>query len=116
MGIDIAAAKKEKERKIAQEKKKQARDKKIQAGIEGFKKGYRGTSHICTMCGRPGRPKRFISGNILLEIFLWCLFLLPGLIYSIWRHMSTFYGCPDCGTPTMVRSDSPVGKKLMAES
>lgn len=114
MGIDISADRKEKKRLNKVTVARQERSTKIKAGIEGFKKGYKGSSHVCTQCGRQAKPALITKGNIFMEIFLWLLFLLPGLIYSIWRHASRFRGCPDCKTQTMVKGDSPVGKKLLA--
>ena len=58
---------------------------------------------ICTNCGYKGKPKLYTKGSIIIEIFLWLLFLLPGLIYSIWRHASRFKGCPKCGRENMIR-------------
>jgi hypothetical protein len=68
---------------------------------------------ICSQCGYMGQPKLYTKGNIFLEILLWFLFLLPGLIYSIWRHMSRFKGCPKCGAPYMVPLDSPRGRQFI---
>ncbi|NOR25444.1 MAG: hypothetical protein GQ542_13860 [Desulforhopalus sp.] len=50
-----------------------------------------------------------------VEIILWLLFLVPGLIYSIWRRTGRYYACPNCGTPGMVPSGSPMGKHLLTE-
>ena len=43
------------------------------------------STHICTHCRGVGNPTTTTPGSILIELVLWCLFLLPGLIYSIWR-------------------------------
>lgn len=51
----------------------------------------------CPNCGYEGKAKRIIRGSIGVEILLWCLFLIPGLIYSIWRSFSRYTGCPKCG-------------------
>lgn len=43
------------------------------------------------------------------------LFGIPGLIYSSWRLLSRYWGCISCGEKTLIRVDSPVGKRLIAE-
>ena len=67
---------------------------------------------ICSNCGFIGKPKLYTKGNIGLELILWLMFLLPGLIYSIWRHASRYEGCPQCQASNMIPLDSPMGKKL----
>ena len=67
---------------------------------------------VCTTCGFKGYPKKKVKGSILTEIFLWIFFILPGLIYSIWRLNSKTWVCPKCGNQTMIPADSPVGQKL----
>lgn len=70
---------------------------------------------ICTMCGFVGYPKRFWKGSFWLELALWLCFLLPGLIYSIWRLTSKYDGCPACKNASMIPVDTPTGRKLMAD-
>lgn len=70
---------------------------------------------ICKDCGHVGEPKTITRGNILLELVLWCLLLVPGLIYSIWRHASRYDGCGKCAGSTLLPLDSPIGRKLMSE-
>ena len=68
---------------------------------------------ICTSCGQVGTAKRITKGSIFIEILLWLFFLLPGLIYSIWRLSSKYDACPSCKNPSMIPVDSPTGRKLM---
>jgi len=68
---------------------------------------------ICPNCGYKGKQKLYTKGTIALEIVLWLFFLLPGLIYSIWRLSSRYRGCPKCGAPNMLPLDSPLGQKLI---
>lgn len=56
----------------------------------------------CNNCGYMGKPKTMIKGNFLFEIILWCMFLLPGAIYTMWRLTTRSKGCPKCGAPYMV--------------
>lgn len=70
---------------------------------------------ICAQCGSIGKPVTMTPGNLLFEIILWCLFLLPGLIYSLYRMTGRKRGCRQCGSTQMVPPDSPVGRRLLAE-
>ena len=49
------------------------------------------------------------------EIVLWCLLILPGLIYSLWRVTTRSDVCRACGSSELVPATSPVGKKLLVE-
>lgn len=70
---------------------------------------------ICTACGYVGKPQRITKGNTLIELILWLCFLLPGLIYSIWRLSSKYDACPKCKGASMIPTDSPVGQKVINE-
>lgn len=70
---------------------------------------------ICTACGSIVRPAMFTQGSILIELVLWLCFIVPGLIYSIWRLTSRQSVCPRCQSPHLVPLDSPRGLKLMEE-
>lgn len=67
---------------------------------------------ICAACGHTGKPKSSTPGSILIEIVLWCCFLVPGLIYSIWRINKRHDVCSACGATQLLPPDSPMGKRL----
>jgi hypothetical protein len=70
---------------------------------------------ICVDCGTQGKAKRDMKGSILIELFLWCLFLLPGLIYSIWRFTTVGRACRSCGSRNLIALDSPRGRMLVQQ-
>ena len=70
---------------------------------------------ICTSCGTKGKPKRKTKGSIFVEIILWICFIIPGVIYSIWRMTTRYKACPSCDAPNMIPVDSPMAQKIMAE-
>lgn len=70
---------------------------------------------ICTTCGSQGKPKKVIKGNLLIEIILWCFFLLPGLFYTLWRLSTREKVCSKCSSRNIVPIDSPIGKKLLTQ-
>ena len=72
-------------------------------------------SHVCTVCKSDMKPKRQMPGSILIELVLWCFFLIPGLIYSLWRISSAKKACPCCGAFTFVKSNTDVGKDLIKQ-
>jgi len=71
---------------------------------------------ICSNCGYQGKPKTKVKGSILIEIVLWLCFIIPGLIYSLYRSTSAarYKICPECGAPNMIPITSPMGKKILS--
>jgi hypothetical protein len=70
---------------------------------------------ICSACGHIGSSKTAIKGNGLIEIILWLCFIIPGIIYSIWRSSSRYKTCKKCGSPNLIPLDSPIGQKVLAD-
>ena len=68
---------------------------------------------ICPNCGHRGKPRTITKGSIWLEIPLWLLFILPGLLYSLWRLSSRHKACPQCGSGNMVPVTTPRGRQLL---
>lgn len=68
---------------------------------------------LCTVCGTVGNTKRDMKGSIFTEFLLWCFFLLPGLIYSIWRHSTVAQVCRNCGSPAVIPLSSPVAQQTL---
>lgn len=73
------------------------------------------TQLICTICGYAGTPKKKNKGNGWIEVILWFFFLIPGIIYSIWRRSDKQSICLKCGNKSMIPIDSPQGQKMMGE-
>jgi hypothetical protein len=57
----------------------------------------------CTNCEFEGEAKTYTPGSILIELILWFFFLIPGLIYSIWRIGSRQKVCPRCGWKNCIK-------------
>ncbi len=68
---------------------------------------------ICPNCGTRGEPKTITKGSTLIELVLWLCFIIPGLIYSIWRLTSRQPGCPACGQVGMIGITTPNGQLLL---
>jgi hypothetical protein len=70
---------------------------------------------ICTQCGTSGNPKTVTRGSFLIEIVLWLCFVVPGLLYTMWRLTTRLQACTACSATTLVPVHSPVGEKLRSE-
>lgn len=67
---------------------------------------------FCPNCGHAGGSTSKTRGSILIEIVLWLCFIIPGLIYSIWRLTTRHKACPSCGAPNMIPANSPMAQRL----
>lgn len=63
----------------------------------------------CPNCGYEGEGKKYTRGSFWIEIILWILGIVLGLIYSLWRLSSRYIGCPKCGYRYIVKQ-SPEAK------
>lgn len=68
---------------------------------------------LCKNCGTIAKPKRVTKGSFFIELVLWICFIIPGLIYSLWRLTTRHDACPSCGEPGMIPLDSPVARKIL---
>jgi len=74
------------------------------------------TQLICTACGYAGASNKRNKGNGLIELILWLFFLIPGIIYSIWRRSDKQNSCLKCGNKSMIPANTPMGQKLLNET
>jgi hypothetical protein len=75
---------------------------------EQLKGGY-----YCTSCGTVANPKKYTKGSFGMEVLLWLLMILPGVLYSLWRITSKYPGCPQCKTPNMIPVTSPIAQQAL---
>ena len=68
---------------------------------------------VCTTCGHCGPTVQRTKGSFAIELILWLCFLIPGLIYSVWRLSTRGAACAKCGSSTLVPADSPVGQRML---
>lgn len=74
------------------------------------------TKVVCTACGYVGNPAKVTKGSFGIELILWLCFLIPGLIYSIWRLSSRHEACPSCNNSSLIPAASPMAKKFLREN
>ena len=70
---------------------------------------------ICLNCGYVGAPRTRVKGSCLIEGILWLTFIVPGIIYTIWRmgRDARLTECPKCGAQNMVPVESPAGQNFL---
>lgn len=73
-------------------------------------------SFICTNCENVTDSVKKRKGSGWIELILWFFFLLPGIIYSIWRRSNRDIICPHCKQISLVPIDSPAGKKILLKN
>jgi hypothetical protein len=64
--------------------------------------------------GFKGWSEPVIKGSLLIEIILQTFFIIPGLIYSIWRLASKYSAWPKYLAPNIIPLDSPVAQKILS--
>lgn len=70
---------------------------------------------VCTRCGQVGEPTSATPGSFGIELLLWLCFLIPGLIYSLWRINRRRDVCALCASPDLIPADSPRGRQAVNE-
>jgi hypothetical protein len=69
-------------------------------------------SLICTTCGtQTDMPQSKARGSFVIEIILWLAFIIPGLLYSLWRQSTRQKVCPSCGNATLIVANTPDGRR-----
>lgn len=69
-----------------------------------------GVDLFCTRCHGVGPAKSVTKGSILIELVLWICFLVPGLVYSVWRLTTRHKACRACGSDALVPMTSPAAR------
>lgn len=65
----------------------------------------------CMSCGADSHPTVAAKGSTGIELILWICFIVPGLIYSIWRLSNKGMKCPTCGSENLIPLESPAAIK-----
>jgi len=71
--------------------------------------------YICKACWLIATPRVIKKGSHVLEKILWCFLILPGIIYSTWRHITKENVCPTCSSLAVFPINSIPGQKLFEE-
>jgi hypothetical protein len=84
----------------------------VAAGAEMVRLMIFNATHICSHCGERGSPRNRYRGSFIVTMILLLLFIVPGLLYELWRLCNPIKVCPACGMPHMIPLDSPRGREL----
>jgi hypothetical protein len=71
---------------------------------------------VCTRCGTVGLPKRHTPGSFGVELLPFLLFIIPGIVYGVWRLSARTWVCGVCMADVLVPVDSPMGKAVIAQT
>ena len=67
----------------------------------------------CTICKTiSADSESIVPGSTTTEVLLWLIFLLPGVVYSIWRANGRKNVCPTCKSAAIVPLSSPMGQEI----
>ncbi len=72
---------------------------------------YKKNMMVCPNCGYIGKGQ--VRGHILIELMLWLVYIIPGLIYSIWRLSAKRTVCPECGYHAMLSVHTRKGRIMV---
>jgi hypothetical protein len=64
----------------------------------------------CLDCGFVGEPESNTPGTASTEVLLWFLLVVPGAVYSLWRRVTRYQGCQQCGSRYIVAVESAVAR------
>lgn len=72
-----------------------------------------GKKYACKNCQFVGfYPKTKVRGNVGLELGLYIFFIIPGILYSLWRAGGAYKVCPQCGSKEIVPMGTPAAEAL----
>lgn len=72
--------------------------------------------YVCATCGSRERGRNNTKGSFAIELVLWLFFLLPGLLYSIWRLTSKERVCSQCGSSELIPVNAPRARQILRET
>ena len=61
--------------------------------------------YYCTQCHTHSNTAK-MKGNGWIELVLYLFYILPGVVYSIWRRSGKPNGCPTCGHAALIPAGS----------
>ncbi len=71
-------------------------------------------SWFCIQCEQFGKPQKVTKGSFVIEVVMWLAFIIPGIIYGLWRLTSRYQGCRFCGSTQIVPMSSPKAQAARA--
>ena len=70
---------------------------------------------MCTLCGHETlEPLRRMPGSAWVTLVLLVPFVLPGVVYQVWRRAMQRPVCPRCGSAALIPGDAPLARTWRA--
>lgn len=70
---------------------------------------------LCTLCGHETlQPLRRMPGTGWVSLLLLVPFVLPGVVYQVWRFAMRREVCPRCGSTALIPGDAPLARTWRA--
>lgn len=80
--------------------------------------------HLCKDCGHQGdrisiTPSSFAVellvwvGAVILTILVHWVFLIGGILFTLWRVTSSYKGCEKCKSKNVIPLDSPMAHAIL---
>lgn len=66
----------------------------------------------CMRCNEFAEPKRITPGSNAITVILVLLFILPGVLYMLWRRSAEYQVCGLCGSRDIVPNESPIARRV----
>lgn len=66
----------------------------------------------CRQCGSVDVARTKVKGSLLITLILLWFFIVPAIIYEIWRASTRAPTCRVCGSYDVVPSQSPEGRRI----
>jgi DNA-directed RNA polymerase subunit RPC12/RpoP len=70
---------------------------------------------LCKSCGRISEPEHKLKGHVAITIILLLFWIIPGLIYMIWRRTGIKDTCSVCGSNNIIPTGSPEAIKIIEQ-
>ena len=61
---------------------------------------------LCVTCRAVSNVRPKPQGSAAVELLLYFLFILPGVIYTFWRASNQSCTCPQCGSREMIPTNT----------
>lgn len=70
---------------------------------------------LCTQCGaETSAPLKVPPGSAWVGLALAVPFVLPGVVYAVWRYAMRRSVCPTCGHAQLIPGDAPLARTWRA--
>jgi len=72
--------------------------------------------YVCRNCGSVDKPEQKLKGHFLITLILLLCWIIPGIIYMIWRRSGLKNTCSHCGSDQIVSTESAAGQAALYDA